>query len=380
MPLPLPERPCTEWTQDAVSLPKTKNGYDSVQVFVERLIKLKHFAVTRTTDGAAELARAFVHHVVRPHGVPESIVSDRDPRLTAHYYDALSKLLGVKIKMSTARHPQSDGQSEIEIKTLVTALRAYANDHRNDWDEYVDMLELGFNCTPQASTGRAPYELLYGYKPRLPIDVALAALKGDNPAAVARAERMRDAFQFARTRLLEAQERQERNANRHRRDAAFAVGDQVLLSTEGLQLQDYNDKLCGRFIGPFTIKAVVNRNAYTLALPPQLKPLHPQFNIDKLKRYHDGNTAFPSRPRRYERPPPVATAESNGDEEWVVDRIVAQRKMGRSTQYLVAWRGYPPEENLWLPHSLVKDLEALDEWERIQNEPHRKGRRKASRD
>jgi len=368
MPLPLPERPCQEWTEDAVTgLPMTKRGHDAIQVYVERLCKLKHFDAGRKTDGALELAASFVRTVVRPHGVPEAVVSDRDPRFTAHFYAELTKLLGVTLRMSTARHPQSDGQSEVEIKTLTTALRAFCNKHQDDWDDYLDMLELGFNSAVQASTQLSPYEMLYGCKPRLPIDVALSSLAPRNPAAISRAERMQAAVRFGRDRLLSAQERQARNANRHRRDAAFAVGDSVLLSTEGLTLRNFTNKLCARFVGPFRVTAVVNANAYTLALPPQLQALHPTFNIDKLKLYRDGRALFPARPQPFNRPPPEAQADSNGDEVWEVERILAARKRGRRQEFLVAWRGYPPEENTWEPRtSLAGAQDALADWEATQ--------------
>jgi transposase InsO family protein len=369
MPLPLPERPCMAWTQDAVTgLPKTKRGHDAIQVYVERLCKLKHFAATHSTDGASELARSFVHTVVRAHGVPESVVSDRDPRFTATFYAELTKLMGIDLHMSTARHPQSDGQSEREIRTLITALRAFCNDHQDDWDDYLDMLELGFNSTVQASTQRSPLELLNGTKPRLPIDVALAPVAPKNPAALDRATRMQQALKFARDQLLGAQERQVANADRHRRPDAFAVGDRVLLSTEGLTLRDFGNKLCSRFIGPFPITAVVNANAYTLALPPQLKALHPTFNIEKLKRYRDGRAAFPDRPLPHPRPPPIAPADSNGDAVWEVERVTAKRKAGRGVQYLVAWKGYPAEENTWLSRSslLPGAADALADFENSQ--------------
>jgi hypothetical protein len=368
MPLPLPERPCQEWTEDAVTgLPMTKRGHDAIQVYVERLCKLKHFDAGRKTDGALELAASFVRTVVRPHGVPEAVVSDRDPRFTAHFYAELSKLLGVTLRMSTARHPQSDGQSEVEIKTLTTALRAFCNEHQDDWDDYLDMLELGFNSAVQASTQLSPHEMLYGCKPRLPIDVALSGLAPRNPAAISRAERMQAAVRFGRDRLLSAQERQARNANRHRRDAAFKVGDSVLLSTEGLTLRNFTNKLCARFVGPFRVTGVVNANAYTLALPPQLQALHPTFNIDKLKLYRDGRALFPARPQPFNRPPPEAQADSNGDEVWEVERILAARKRGRRQEFLVAWRGYPPEENTWEPRaSLAGAQDALTDWEATQ--------------
>lgn len=375
MPLPIPEAPCREWTQDAVTgLPKTKRGHDAIQVYVERLCKLKHFAATRSTDGAVELAASFVHTVVRAHGVPESIISDRDPRFTAHFYAELTKLMGIDLRMSTARHPQTDGQSEREIQTLITALRAFCNEHQDDWDDYLDMVELGFNSAKQASTQCSPFELLYGTKPRLPLDVALAPLQSRNPAALSRAKRMQTALKFAREHLLSAQERQAAAVNRHRREDAFRVGDQVLLSTEGLTLRNFTNKLCSRFVGPFAVTAVVNANAYTIALPPQMQALHPTFNIDKLKRYRDGRAAFPNRPQRYDRPPPEAQADSNGDEVFVVDRVVAAKKIGRATHYLVAWKGYPPEENTWEPRSALSGArQALDEYHR-NNAPASGGR------
>ena len=229
------------------------------------------------------------------------------------------------------------------------------------------MLELGFNSAVQASSKHSPFELLHGTKPRLQIDVALTPLQSRNPAATSRAERMQVALKFAREHLLTAQERQAAAANRHRRDDAFRVGDQVLLSTEGLQLRNFTNKLCSRFVGPFAVTAVVNANAYTIALPPQMQALHPTFNIDKLKRYREGRADFPTRPQRYDRPPPEAQADSNGDAIFIVDRIVAAKKvrLGRATYYLVAWKGYPPEENTWKPRSaLTGARRALDDYHR----------------
>jgi hypothetical protein len=372
MPLPLPERPCMEWTQDMVSgLPRTKRGHDAIQVYVERLCKMKHFVAVRSTDGAKVMAASFSHTVIRAHGVPEADVSDRDPRFTAHFYSALCKLLGTKLRMSTARHPQSDGQSENGIKALITSLRNFCNENQDDWDDYLDMLELGFNSAVQASTQFSPYELLYGCKPRLPIDAAFAEAAPLNPAAVDRAQRMRGALAVARGKLLEAQQRQARNADRHRREASLAVGDLVLLSTDGLRLKDFGNKLCSRYIGPFPVTAVVNANAYTLALRQQLEALHPTFNIDRLKLYRDGRAAFPSRPQRFDRPPPEAEADTNGDQLWEVERILAQRKRGRRIECLVAWRGYPAEENTWEPRSSLKQTAAaaVADFEQDQLEP-----------
>ena len=174
MPLPLPEEPCMHWTTDAVSgLPRTKRGFDAIQVYVDRLTKLKRFAAARTTDGSVQLAGTTLRTIIGPHGMPKSFVSDRDPRITARFWRELSRLLGSDVDLSTAQHPQSDGQSEREIQTLITALRSYVNAMGDDWDEYLPALELAFNSKRQASTGAAPFTLVYGTEARLPIDCVL---------------------------------------------------------------------------------------------------------------------------------------------------------------------------------------------------------------
>ena len=367
MPLPIPERPATHWTQDAVTgLPKTKRGHDAIQVYVERFCKVKYFQPSRSTDGAAELASNFVRRVVAQHGVPESVVSDRDPRITAGYYAELSRLMGTKLSMSTAQHPQTDGQSEREIRTLITALRSFCNDHQDDWDDILPMLELGFNTSVQASTQRSPYELLYGQQPRTPLDVAVDPLLPRVPAAKERADRLREGFELARGKLVQAQQRQARNADRRRRLVQLAVGDMVLLSTEGLQLRGHDNKLCSRYVGPFAVIEVVNANAIRLALPPQMKALHSVFNISRLKPYVSSSATFASRPQRYDRPPPEAQADSNGEALWQVDRVLACKKVGRGKRYLVAWKGYPPEENTWEPHASISHTSAFEEFQAAQ--------------
>ena len=368
MPNAIPGRVCSEWTTDSVTgLPKTKRGKDAIQVYVERLGKLVHLTANRKTDGAAEHARLFARNVIRLHGVPEVVISDRDPRFTAKFFEECQRLVGTTLKMSTARHAQTDGQSEREIQTLIVALRAFCNEHQDDWDDYLDMLELGFNSAEQASTKQSPFEMIFGMLPRLPVDVALAAFEPKNPAAIDRAKRMFQAVEAGRGYLLNAQERQARNADRHRRPLTFKVGDAVLLSTEGLQLKRGTNKLCSRYIGPFPITAVVNRNAYTLQLPNQLEALHPTFNIEKLKVYRDGRGQFPDRPQRYSRPPPEIDADSNGDTVWVVDRILAKQRTRRGVRYLVAWEGYPPEESTWEPKAhLTSAAEAIAEFEAAQ--------------
>jgi hypothetical protein len=360
MPLPLPEEPCMHWTTDAVTgLPRSKRGFDAIQVYVDRLTKLKRFAATRTTDGSIQLAGTTLRTIIGPHGMPKSIVSDRDPRITAKFWRELSRVLGSEVNLSTAQHPQSDGQSEREIQTLITALRSYVNTAANDWDEYLPALELSFNSKQQASTGAAPFTLVYGTEARLPIDCALDDIRPASvPAVMDRAERMRRAIDHARSHAERAQLRQKRLADRHRRLLQLKEGDQVLLSTDGLELRSGSHKLTGRYVGPFRVMGTVNDNAVTLDLPPLLGALHPTFNITRLKPYRDGNAVFPNRPQRFFQPPAVDT-DTNGSGQYEVESVVAQRGKGIRRELLVRWKGYGPEHDEWIRRSQLKHTAPL---------------------
>jgi hypothetical protein len=144
------------------------------------------------------------------------------------------------------------------------------------------------------------------------------------------------------------------------------VGDEVLLSTEGLLLRDFASKLTSRYVGPFVVTAEVNRNAYTVALPSQLRALHSTFNIDRLKLYRR-TEAFPTRPLQFDRPPPAVDADTNGDQLWSVERITAQKFQGKRRRYLVLWEGYPAEESTWQTRAELEGAEEkLHEWEESQ--------------
>ena len=352
MPLQLPEEPCLHWTTDAVTgLPKSKRGYDAIQVYVDRLTKLKRFALAHTSDGSVQLASNTLRTIIGPHGMPKSMVSDRDPRITAKFWRELSRLLGSDVNLSSAQHPQSDGQSEREVQTVITALRHYANAMGNDWDDFLPQMELALNSKQQASTGASPFALVYGFEARLPIDCALDGMRPASlPAVGERVQRMQRAMDLSRSKLEAAQARQKLAADRRRRLLLLQPGDKVLLATEGLQLRSGAHKLTGRYIGPFAVIGSVNDNAVTLELPPLLGALHPTFNISRLKLYRDGSARFPTRPQPLYQPPAVST-DTNGAAVYEVESVLAQRGSQGRKELLVRWKGYGAEHDQWQPRA-----------------------------
>ena len=156
-PLEIPEWKWDQITMDFVSsLPKTTTGHDSIWVIVDRLTKSAHFLPVKTTHTVDKLAELYIKEIVRLHGVPLSIVSDRDTRFTSKFWTSLQQNMGTKLKFSTAFHPQTDGQSERTIQILEDMLRACVLDFQGSWSRYLPLAEFSYNNSYQATIGMAP--------------------------------------------------------------------------------------------------------------------------------------------------------------------------------------------------------------------------------
>ena len=167
------EIPVWKWDDIAMDfvtkLPKTPKGYDSIWVITDRLTKSAHFFPIKEMYPMEKLARLYIAEIVTRHGVPLSIVSDRDSRFTSNFWKSLQNELGTQLKMSTAYHPQTDGQSERTIQTLEDMLRACVIDFKGSWEAHLPLIELSYNNSYHASIQAAPYEALYGHKCRTPL-------------------------------------------------------------------------------------------------------------------------------------------------------------------------------------------------------------------
>ena len=173
-PLSVPSQPWETVSWDfIVQLPKTKTGLDAIAVFVDKLTKLAYFVPMRTTATAVDVAHIFFDSVFRRHGLPTGIISDRDPKFVSEFWQHLWKLLGTKLMMSTAYHPQTDGQTERMNRVLEEYLRSFANHKHDDWDQHLIAAEFAYNSSIHASHRHTPFYLNYGRNPRVPADVVV---------------------------------------------------------------------------------------------------------------------------------------------------------------------------------------------------------------
>ena len=351
-PLEIPKKPWTEISMDWITcLPRTEAGYDAILVVVDRLSKLTHFIPCNSSDGALASAKHFQREIVRLHGLPESIVSDRDPRLTAKFWAELMKLLQVRQKLSTARHPQTDGQTENMNQQLEDFLRHYIGPLQNDWDTLLPAAEFAINNSFHSSTGATPFQLTYGYTPRSPATAHLepATQTITVPGLAEFRSKWFDEIKRAQKCLRVAQDRQKAAADRKRSDTpAYKQGDQVLLKTPPMRLRKHLvKKLSPRWIGPFAVDKVIgdSKSAVKLVLPKNLK-LHPVFHVSQLRPYYSDGT--------YQPPPPVLYVE--GEPLWQVETLLDHQLRGKQHHYKVLWEGY--DEPTWEP---LKNLDQCED-------------------
>lgn len=376
MPLPIPDNNWNTVTMDFITnLPVTTSGNDCVFVVVDKLSKMAHFVPCVTTISAVQVAKLFVTNVVRYHGVPSAIVSDRDVRFTSMFWKSLFKILGTSLRLSSAYHPETDGQTERTNRIIHEMVRNYINYQQNNWDEILVSCEIAYNNSIQASTGFTPYYLNYGHHPNFPLSLSLPASASSSTSPLVPAndqpstdttydstndtstqlvQRMRDNIERAKLNLQEAQQTQAQYVNKRRRDVQYKVGDKVLLSTKDLKISgsDRAKKFLSNWIGPFDIVAKINDNAYRVQLPDTCK-IHPTFHVSKLKLYipNDGNK-FPTRKQEDNRP--SATLLDDGTPAWEVEAIIGKRKRGSKIYYKIKWRGYDDSNNTWEPAANLK--------------------------
>ncbi|KAI3794915.1 hypothetical protein L1987_37556 [Smallanthus sonchifolius] len=264
-------------------LPRTAKGHDTIWVIVDRLTKSAHFLPIRETFSLERLAEVFINEVVARHGMPLTIVSDRDTRFTSRFWKRFHEAMGTRLNISTAYHPQTDGQSERTIQRLEDMLRACIIDFGGSWDSHLPLAEFSYNNSHHTTIGMPPYEMLNGRRCRTPICWGEIGQKELGSLEVVRETSER--FDQIKARMKAAQDRQKSYADKRRRPIEFDVGDRVMLKVspwKGIIRFRKRGKLSPRFVGPFRIMARVGEVAYRLELPDELSGIHPTFHVSHL--------------------------------------------------------------------------------------------------
>jgi transposase InsO family protein len=327
-PLPIPEKPFEVVSMDFITELPESNGYDSILVVVDKLTKYAIFIPTYSTVDEVGMAQLFFEQVVSKFGLPRQIISDRDPRWTGAFWKETCKQLNIRRGMSTAYHPQTDGQTEIMNQILETALRSYVSPNLDDWSSLLHPFCLAYNNTPHSATSFAPAFLLYGFtpltpsnllhpsqdfvnrprpgvtSPSLPIGHApkepidLSTSESDKASEfIAEFHTFRDqagqALQFA-------QATQQRNYNQGRIIVEFNVGDRVLVNPHSLGLlrstKGRGKKLLMKYDGPFEVSQKLGPATYRLRMPASYG-IHPVLNIAHLERYQASDADLGDRPQ-----------------------------------------------------------------------------------
>ena len=364
-PLEIPNRPWDDISMDfIVGLPES-SGHTKIWVVVDRFSKMAHFIPLSTDTPIKEIANIFLREVWRLHGLPSSVVSDRDSRFQSKFWLAVMELLKVDVRLSTAFHPQTDGQTERVNQILEQYLRCYCSYQQDDWAELLPLAEHAYNSAVSESTKVSPFEANYGFSPRTNWLERIKP-KHENLGGSDLYEGWTSVWQAMRENLENAQIRQRKWYDKKRlpvpeyktledvTGGRAKVADKVMLSRQNIKTKRPTEKLDHKFFGPFVVKRKVGQRAYELEMPARMN-IHPVFYVGLLEPYRQ--SADPTRKQE----PPLPD-EVDNELSFVVDKIVDSRWYGlakgkfpqRYVQYMVVWVGYGPEENSWEPYEVLE--------------------------
>jgi transposase InsO family protein len=362
-PLSIPEHRWQDISMDFIQDLPIASGYTNILVVVDRLSKMAH--VLPCNDITAPATAKLFLQVWKLHGLPRTITSDRGSQFISTFWQCLIKRLGIKANLSTAFHPETDGQTERVNSIIEQYVRSYTNYQQDDWDDWLPLAEFVYNNATSESTKTSPFFAVYGQHPRLgfePVDEnerqLLRPQRLQAEDANSFADRMSQLIEWLRDNLVWAQEIYTEYANRNRTAApAYKKNDLVWLSTKYLRTKRPAKKFDWKWIGPYPITKVVSPFAYRLRLPSTIRA-YPTFHTSLLRPVTDD----PLPGQNPDPPPPV---EIDQGLEYAVERIDnARYKRGSkrtSFELLVKWTGY--EEPTWEPYEELENTAALEEFE-----------------
>lgn len=346
-PLPIPNRIWEEISMDFIDGLPASQGYTIIWVVVDRLSKYGHFIAVKHPYTASSVARLFMIHIFRLHGLPKAIVSDRDPAFTSLFWKELFRECKVSLNFTSAYHPQSDGQTERVNRCVEAYLRCMTGTKPKEWTEWLPLAEYWYNTNFHSSTQSTPYEIVYGQPP----PTYIPYIPGDSRnAAVDRALTARESMlRSIKEHLNKAQNRMKQMADSRRSERSFEVGDWVYLKLQPFKqftlTQQLTHKLSPKYCGPFEILKKVGSVAYELALPETAK-VHKVFHVCLLKKCWPGSvdqsrvmTGFPA--------DLVQEGVASFYPIKVLDRKLSKFRNQARVMWLVQWFEQEPEGATW---------------------------------
>ena len=361
----LARRPWQIVTLDFVSglHPAVKTKNTQILVLVDKFSKYVCLESCAKEIDALETAQIFLRRVVRDFGVPQVVISDRGPQFSSEIWKRLLELMGSRVALATTHHPQSDGQSERMIQTLLRVLRSYAQTAADQWEILLPMMQFALNNAPAASGKYSPFQVLFGISPVQPTDLLVddpddrpgAWEWGDSRGALPWVRKWwkarRRVHDFIRHKLRETADLVQRRYDKSHRPLLLEEGDLVLLSVKSYDPRAQTRKHRSRYTGPYVVDRKVHDNAYRLSgLPPDVPPTQ---NVQFLRLFVPTPAKFSTRPDAQ-----FACPVARGDHlEWEVEKIEAHRTTQRGLQYLVSWKGTPDKS--WLQPRQLKHCQRL---------------------
>jgi len=333
-----PDRPWKSIAMDLITdLPKSE-GHDAILIVIDRLTKMAHFLPCSKEIDWRQFSEIFMREIFRLHGLPKDIITDRGSIFTSDLWKETTKQLGIERRLSTAFHPQTDGQTEWTNSTLEQYHRAYVNYPQDNWKELLPMAEFAYNNGYQESIKHTPFFANYGVNPEYQTIGHLMQGKITPP------ENMSQLHDTLQAEMTEAQPRHKEYYDAGRKpDPNLQSGDMVWLLPRNIRTTRTCKKLDYKKIGPYKIIARIGESAYKLDLPPSMR-IHNTFHISLLELYHDDKFSSQSA-----QPPPPIIIE--GDPECELKQIIDSRLDYGKLQYRAKWTGYPPEhDKVWYPY------------------------------
>jgi len=307
------------------------------------------FVPSKTTDNAEDFANHFITHIFAKHGLPCDIISDRGPLFISKFWSALCKSLKIKLNLSMAYHPKTDGQTERLNQSLEQYIWMFTNYLQDNWKPQLPITEFTYNNMPHSATGVSPFFANKGFHPRLSISFNNIPLH----KAWLGATDLKDLHQHLKQEIKITNETYQKFTNvKHNPTPDWPVGTLIWVKTENIRMKRPSVKLNHRMLGPFKVIKKVSTHAYKLALPPSMNWLHNVFHVKLLECHH--TEYFPC---QWNSPPPPIEIE--GEEQYEVDEILDSHIHRGRLQYKICWLGHRPKDDTWEPVHHVSNTDLL---------------------